>query len=54
MERRPTTTQYSENAPEVSALVHPKSPDKGLKKTPKVNNVPHSVIRTRKARITII
>jgi hypothetical protein len=41
----------SEKAPEVVALVQPKSIDNGFRKIPKVNNEPHiiSVIRNEAA-----
>jgi hypothetical protein len=51
---RPLMLMESEKAPEVTALVQPNSVSIGLKKTPKVEDIPQLINMIRKAATTII
>jgi len=54
MDRKPIRREYKEEAPEIVALDQPNSVSNGLKKTPKVLDIPHATIWIQKAAVTII
>jgi hypothetical protein len=54
MPNTPWSTEESEKAPEVMALVQPNSSNIGLKKTPKTKYKPHETTMIKKAPATTI